>query len=72
MRVYTGKYSVRFLESDETQVANDLAAALKVASDHVGNNSYAQPFPGTYLFGPGDGTTSVMVRRESKIEKDTE
>ena len=40
--------------------------ALKFAREYVGNNSYSKPIPkdDVYLFGPGDGTTSVMVRQD--------
>lgn len=38
------------------------AAALDAAARIVGNRSFA-PWPDGYFAGPGDGTTSVMIRR---------
>ncbi len=44
-----------------------LLEALRIASDLVGNESFnIAAVERTYLYGPGDGTTSVMVRRESE------
>lgn len=42
------------------------AAAMARAAGYVGNWSYAKPLKNdeVYLFGPGDGTTSVMVRQD--------
>jgi hypothetical protein len=37
--------------------------ALRLAGSIVGNNSYANPGDDIHIFGPGDGTTSVMVRQ---------
>lgn len=37
--------------------------AMRVAAALVGNNSYSRPVGDICLFGPGDGTTSVMVRQ---------
>ena len=37
--------------------------AMRVAGVLVGNNSYAGPMGDIYLYGPGDGSTSVMVRQ---------
>lgn len=40
----------------------DRRKALRLAASMVGNNSYAGPLGDIYLFGPGDGTTTVIVR----------
>jgi hypothetical protein len=43
-----------------------LKQAQSIAAGHVGNNRPAKPFPNedTYLYGPGDGTTCIIVREE--------
>jgi len=50
---------------DEKQFPNK-EAALKAAEKYVGNNRYNKMFPNenSYIFGPGDGTTSCMVRQD--------
>lgn len=48
--------------------------AMTAAENSVGNRSFAKPFPNdeTYLFGPGDGTTSIMVKQDSEFVFDEE
>lgn len=62
-------------ESSRDQVFDSLAEAQKAAVDYCGCSSYNKPFPheDTYLYGPGDGTTSVIVRkyRGQTNEQDT-
>ena len=52
-------------EDDKETVFSTLDAAMEYCRRQVGNNSYSQPFPqeDTYLYGPGDGSTSKMIRR---------
>jgi hypothetical protein len=61
------KYFVHYVDESQADVNGlTLAQARAIAADHVGNHSANKPFPGedTYLYGPGDGTVSVMVRPE--------
>lgn len=44
---------------------------MQAAAEYAGNSRYASPFPNTYLYGPGDGTTSVIVRRDFAIVRST-
>ena len=46
--------------------------ARTFAENYVGNRSCNKPFPNedTYMYGPGDGTTSVMVRRDIEFTSD--
>jgi len=62
----TGKYICYFLQSDTNKEFDSLQLALEAARKYVGNAAYTKPFPHeeTYLFGPGDGTTSVTVREK--------
>lgn len=50
-----------------------LDAAMRLAASYAGNNSFAHPGGDIFLWGPGDGTTSVMVRqlpREALLAED--
>ncbi len=61
-----GTFTVRYMDEDrEEHFATEREAHI-AAQDHVGNRSAARCFPNenTYLYGPGDGTTSVMVRED--------
>lgn len=67
----TEKYFVKFMDENLSDVAGlTLQQAQAIAADHVGNNSPAKPFPSENIFfyGPGDGTTTVVVRKEWKNE----
>lgn len=59
------RYVCMFLNSETEKEFPDLASAQLAAEKYCGNRRYAKPFPNedTYLYGPGDGTTSVMVRK---------
>lgn len=59
-------YTVYYTNSDTTREVDTLEEARELAEKYVGNSSATRPFPeeGTYLYGPGDGTTSVMVREK--------
>ena len=66
--------AVRFLETatcyltadDSKQTYPTMAQARAAAEAFVGNRSAAKPFPSeeTYLYGPGNGEVSVMVRQD--------
>ncbi len=66
MIIHKGTFTVHFMDSDTSKTFATEAEAHKVAQDYVGNRSYARISPNekTYLYGPGDGTTSVMVRED--------
>jgi hypothetical protein len=57
--------------ASKTQYPNK-DAAMEAARTYVGNNSFVKPFPSdeTYLFGPGDGTTSVIVSQDIEFGDD--
>lgn len=61
-----GTYTVNYQETGDKRQFSSLRAALDVAAAHVGNHSFAKPWPeeDTYFYGPGDGTTSVIVRED--------
>jgi hypothetical protein len=53
-------------ENDREEHFPDAASAHARAQAVVGNRSYAKPFKtdNVFLYGPGDGSTSVMVRQD--------
>jgi hypothetical protein len=59
-------YTCHFVDTQTDTPCANRDEALRMAAAHVGNWSYTKPFPReeTYLFGPGDGTTSVLVRQD--------
>ena len=65
-------FTCHFLNSGTEKSFSTRAEALAAAEQYCGNRSYARPFPAeeTYLFGPGDGTTSVMVRQDIEFADD--
>lgn len=69
MRKKLETYTVYFLDSETEKQFPNKEAALKAASNYVGNNKYNKLFPReeSYIFGPGDGTTSCMVRQDSEF-----
>jgi hypothetical protein len=62
-------YICYFQLSDTQLEFATLEAARAAAEAYVGNRSAAKPFPSedTYLYGPGNGDTTVMVRRKWKM-----
>lgn len=69
MRTKLETYTVYFLDSETEKQFPNKDAALKAAAKYVGNNSYNKLFLNeeSYIFGPGDGTTSCMVRQDSEF-----
>jgi hypothetical protein len=67
---YADTYTLYNFDNGQSGQFQSLEAAMRAASDYVGNTSYAKPFPNsdTYLYGPGDGTTSIQVRRDFTVE----
>jgi hypothetical protein len=67
-------YTCYILADDSQRQFPTRQAALDFAAATVGNRSYAKPIPAedTYLFGPGDGTTSIMVRQDVEFVDDVE
>lgn len=63
---YLNTYTVYFMISDTEKEFPDKMSALKAAEDYAGCNRYTKPFPNedTWIFGPGDGSVSIMVRRD--------
>jgi hypothetical protein len=63
---YLETATVYFVGADVEKKFPSLDAALNYAAAHVGNWSYNKPWPNEdlYLFGPGNGDTSVTVRRD--------
>mgnify|MGYP001612652923 CR=1 FL=1 len=59
-------FTCYFMNSDTEKQFPSLAEALVAAEKYCGNRRYAKPIPQDeiYLYGPGDGTTSVMVRQD--------
>lgn len=59
-------FTCYFLNSETEKTFESKEAALSAAKGYCGNNRWIKPFPReeTYMFGPGDGTTSVMVRQD--------
>lgn len=60
----TGIYVCYFIKSNTEKEFSSLKEAQEAAENYCGNNKYSKPFPNepTYMYGPGDGTTSVMIR----------
>jgi hypothetical protein len=63
---YLDTYSCYFCDSDSKESFYTLEKAMQAAESYCGNNNYTKPFleEEIYLYGPGNGTTSVMVRRD--------
>jgi len=59
-------FTVQFLNSDTEKQFSTKEAAMAAAIAYGGNAQYAKPFPNddTYMYGPGNGETSVIVRRD--------
>ena len=70
--VKLGTWTVQFLNSDTEKQFPDKESAMSAAAAYVGNTRYAKPFPreDTYLYGPGNGETSCVVRQDFKCEFD--
>ena len=58
--------------SDQKVQHPSLAEAMAAAEKFCGNNRYNKPFPNeeTYLYGPGNGVTSIMIRQDCEYVKD--
>lgn len=59
-------FTVYFLDSETQKQFPNKQAAMSAAEKYVGNNKYNKLFPNedSYIYGPGDGTTSCMVRQD--------
>jgi hypothetical protein len=59
------QFTIYYFDTNTEATFPDKASALKAAQDYVGNNRPTKPFPNeeTYLYGPGDGTCTLMIRR---------
>ena len=68
--VYLDTATVHFYLSDTKKTFPSLAAARAAAEEYVGNRACAKPFPDedTYLYGPGNGDTTVQVSRDLDMD----
>jgi len=66
MIIRKGTFTCRFMNSDTSKTFPSLEEAMKAAEQYCGNSSCSKPFPqeNTFFYGPGDGTTSVMIRED--------
>lgn len=72
MIIRKGTFTCYFTdEGNRHETFQSLEQALGCAARYVGNSRYSKPFATehTYLFGPGDGTTCVMVREDVEFAK---
>jgi len=62
----TGKFTITRVADNQVTICDSLEIALETAAHLVGNSNMVKPFANepTYFFGPNDGTTSIIVRRE--------
>lgn len=56
------------LETGGEACFNDLHMAMHAAEGIVGNRSFAKPDQDILLYGPGDGSTRVMIRKFRRSE----
>lgn len=56
------KYEVLYVDTNEIKEFSSLGEAQIEARRFCGNTSFSTLPDGTMLYGPGDGTCSVMVR----------
>ena len=59
-------YTCYFTNSGTEKTFPSLLEAKKAAENYCGNKVYVKPFSDeeTYIYGPGDGSTSVMIRQD--------
>lgn len=72
MIIRKGTFTCRFINSDTAKTFSTLEEAKAAAEKYCGNSSCSQPFPNektTLFYGPGDGTTSVMIREDIEFVK---
>ena len=69
MRRHLETATCYFVNSKTEKKYPSLEEAMGAAESYVGNSRFAKPFKNEekYLYGPGDGTTSVIVSRDSEI-----
>lgn len=67
---YLETATVHFYNSGTKKTFPTLAEARAAAEAYVGNRSCAKPFPDedTFLYGPGNGDTSVQVSRDMDMD----
>jgi hypothetical protein len=66
MIIHKNTFTCYFTNSNTQKTFPSLWEAQQAAEAYCGNASWRKPFPReeTYLYGPGDGTTSVMIRQD--------
>ena len=59
-------YYLEYISEGKTLTGLTKAKAFEIAEKFVGNSSYNRIFPNEerFLFGPGDGTTSIHIAQE--------
>ncbi len=64
--IHKDTYTCYFINSNTEKAFPSLKEAQAAAEAYCGNRRYVKPFPSeeTYLYGPGNGETSVMVRQD--------
>jgi hypothetical protein len=72
--IHKSTFTCYFHNSDTEKQFPSLAEAQKAAESYCGNNRSTKPFPDeeTYLYGPGDGSVSVMIRQDIEFIKNTQ
>jgi mevalonate pyrophosphate decarboxylase len=69
--VHKKTYTAFFLDSDtKKENIESLEKAMEIAEEYCGNNAYFKiPSENTYFYGPGDGTTSAMIKQDINWEE---
>lgn len=64
--VYLETATCYFQDTNTRKTFSSLDKAIEAAEIYVGNKSYAKPFltEDTRFYGPGNGDTTVVVRRD--------
>ena len=67
-------FTCHFTNDGTNKTFPNKEAAMQAAADYCGNNSWRKIWKDeeTYIFGPGDGSTSVMVRQDIDFTDDDE
>ena len=68
--IHKGTYFLIFENLNGKKIEHlSFEEARRLAEDHVGNDVFTKiPGENTYLYGPGDGTTSVFMREEIEFD----
>lgn len=63
-------YTIQFLKSGTEKQFPNKVAAHEAAAEYCGCNRYTKPFRDeeTWLYGPGDGSTTCIVQQDFDFE----